>query len=42
MAEVPHHYVKSDDVYIDYQVWGRARLDLIFVPGLCVERRVCR
>jgi class 3 adenylate cyclase len=34
MAEVPTtHYVKSDDVYIAYQVFGEGSLDLIFVPG---------
>ena len=34
MAEVPStHYVKSDDVYIAYQVFGEGSLDLIFVPG---------
>src|SRR5216110_2913058 len=34
MAEVPStHYVKSDDVYIAYQVLGEGSLDLIFVPG---------
>jgi class 3 adenylate cyclase len=34
MAEVPStHYVKSDDVYIAYQVLGEGPLDLIFVPG---------
>ena len=34
MAEVPStHYVKSDDVYIAYQVFGKGPLDLIFVPG---------
>src|ERR1700730_17740289 len=34
MAEVPStHYVKSDDVYIAYQVLGDGVLDLIFVPG---------
>jgi len=33
MAEVPStHYVKSDDVYIAYQVLGEGSLDLIFVP----------
>jgi pimeloyl-ACP methyl ester carboxylesterase len=34
MAEVPStHYVKSDDVYIAYQVLGEGPLDLMFVPG---------
>jgi pimeloyl-ACP methyl ester carboxylesterase len=34
MAEVPTtHYVKGDDVYIAYQVFGEGSLDLIFVPG---------
>ena len=34
MAEVPStHYVKSDDVYIAYQMFGEGSLDLIFVPG---------
>jgi hypothetical protein len=34
MAEIPStHYVKSDDVYIAYQVLGEGSLDLIFVPG---------
>jgi class 3 adenylate cyclase/pimeloyl-ACP methyl ester carboxylesterase len=34
MAEVPStHYVKSDDVYIAYQVLGEGPPDLIFVPG---------
>src|ERR1700716_2280537 len=34
MPEVPStHYVKSDDVYIAYQVLGEGSLDLIFVPG---------
>src|SRR6202171_1953470 len=34
MAEVPTtHDVKSDDVYIAYQVFGEGSLDLVFVPG---------
>ena len=34
MAQVPStHYVKSDDVYIAYQVFGEGSLDLIIVPG---------
>jgi class 3 adenylate cyclase/pimeloyl-ACP methyl ester carboxylesterase len=34
MAEMPStRYVKSDDVYIAYQVLGEGSLDLIFVPG---------
>ena len=34
MAEVPStHCVKSDDVYIAYQVLGEGPLDLMFVPG---------
>src|SRR5712672_4469346 len=34
MAEMPStHYVKSDDVYIAYQVLGEGPPDLIFVPG---------
>jgi class 3 adenylate cyclase len=34
MAEMPStHYVKSDDVYIAYQVLGEGSLDLMFVPG---------
>jgi pimeloyl-ACP methyl ester carboxylesterase len=34
MAEIPTtHYVKSDDVYIAYQVFGEGRFDLLFVPG---------
>ncbi|UVO29033.1 adenylate/guanylate cyclase domain-containing protein [Bradyrhizobium arachidis] len=34
MAEVPStRYVKSDDVYIAYQVVGEGPLDLMFVPG---------
>jgi hypothetical protein len=40
MAEVPStHYVKSDDVYIAYQVLGEGPLDLMFVPGLCQTSR---
>ena len=27
------HYVKSDDVHIAYQVFGKGPLDLVFVPG---------
>ena len=34
MAEMPStHYVKSDDVYIAYQVLGEGSFDLMFVPG---------
>jgi pimeloyl-ACP methyl ester carboxylesterase len=34
MAEVPStHYVKSDDVYIAYQILGEGPFDLVFVPG---------
>jgi pimeloyl-ACP methyl ester carboxylesterase len=34
MAETPEtHYVKSDDVYIAYQVLGDGPFDLLFVPG---------
>jgi class 3 adenylate cyclase/pimeloyl-ACP methyl ester carboxylesterase len=34
MAEMPStRYVKSDDVYIAYQVLGEGPLDLMFVPG---------
>lgn len=34
MAEIPStRYVKSDDVYIAYQVLGDGPLDLMFVPG---------
>jgi len=34
MAETPEtHYVKSDDVYIAYQVLGDGPFDLVFVPG---------
>jgi class 3 adenylate cyclase len=34
MAAIPStHYVKSDDVYIAYQVVGDGLLDLMFVPG---------
>ena len=40
MAEVPStHYVKSDDVYIAYQVLGEGPLDLHFRTRLRVERR---
>jgi class 3 adenylate cyclase len=27
------HYVKSDDVHVAYQVFGKGPLDLVFVPG---------
>jgi class 3 adenylate cyclase len=34
MAAIPStHYVKSDDVYIAYQIVGEGPLDLMFVPG---------
>ena len=34
MAEIPAtRYVKSDDVYIAYQVLGEGPFDLLFVPG---------
>src|SRR5580704_7406124 len=34
MAEMPStRYVKSDDVYIAYQVLGEGSFDLMFVPG---------
>jgi hypothetical protein len=34
MAAMPStHYVKSDDVYIAYQVLGEGAFDLMFVPG---------
>ena len=34
MAEVPStHYVKSDDVYIAYQILGEGPFDLVIVPG---------
>src|SRR6266851_9561494 len=34
MAEMPAtRYVKSDDVYIAYQVLGECSLDRMFVPG---------
>jgi hypothetical protein len=40
MAEMPStHYVKSDDVYIAYQVLGEGSFDLMFVTRLRVERR---
>ena len=38
MAAIPStHYVKSDDVYIAYQIVGEGPLDLMFV--FCVKRR---
>src|SRR3954451_15652492 len=34
MTETPEtHYVKSDDLYIAYQVFGDGPFDLLFVPG---------
>jgi hypothetical protein len=34
MADTPEtHYVKSDDMYIAYQVLGDGPTDLLFVPG---------
>jgi class 3 adenylate cyclase len=34
MADAPEtHYVKSDDVYVAYQVIGDGPFDLLFVPG---------
>ena len=33
MADIPTHYVKSDDVHIAYQVLGEGPRDLLFVPG---------
>src|SRR3954452_7872991 len=34
MTETPEtHYVKSDDLYIAYQVLGDGPFDLLFVPG---------
>ena len=42
MAEVPStHYVKSDDVYIAYQVFGEGPLDLIFMPGFVSNIEAC-
>jgi len=26
-------YVKSDDVHVDYQVFGEGWIDLLFIPG---------
>ena len=40
MAAIPStHYVKSDDVYIAYQIVGEGPLDLMFVPGFVQTSR---
>ena len=45
MADAPEtRYVKSDDVYIAYQVVGDGPFDLLFVPGFVsnIESQLAR